>query len=221
MRRNPARLVRVIFQLAGTGAQNRHGTHRALAGTFLGMVVGAFDRAIRTPEANPSLWPDLVKGLLILAGVLLVVFLVAAVRNQYRPKTPGWTTERPSMPVTTVPDLSDDHVRADALLVDEWRQLAEQLAAKGRFRLAMRACFFSTLGVLADHHLIMIADHKSNREYETEVVRRASDRPSLGSVFRWSVARLDRVWYGMRTIKREDFIRFAAQQQEIVARVQG
>jgi hypothetical protein len=172
------------------------------------------------PEANPSLWPDLVKGLLILAGVLLVVFLVAAVRNQYQ-KKPRDGDRAPSMPVTTVPDLSDDHVRADALLVDEWRQLAEQLAAKGRFRLAMRACFFSTLGVLADHHLIMIADHKSNREYETEVVRRASDRPSLGSVFRWSVARLDRVWYGMRTVSRSDFHRFAGQQKEIADLVES
>jgi hypothetical protein len=67
----------------------------------------------------------------------------------------------------------------------------------------------------------MLADHKSNREYEREVMRRASDRPALGAAFKWSVDWLDRAWYGMRTIKREDFIRFAAQQQEIAARAQG
>ena len=174
----------------------------------------------RPPEAKRSLWPYRVKGLLVLAGVALVALVAAAIHHRYRPKTKD--TDRPSaVPVTTVPDLSDDRVRADALPTDEWLQLAQRLAAEGRFRQAMRACFFSTMGVLANQHLIMLADHKSNREYEREVMRRASDRPALGAAFKWSVDRLDRAWYGMRTIKREDFIRFAAQQQEIAARAQG
>lgn len=171
-------------------------------------------------EAKPSTWPDMVKGLLILAGVILVVLLVAAVHNHYQ-KRQDDAGRPPSTPATTVPDLNDDRVRADALPVDEWLQLAEKLAAEGQFRLAMRACFFSTLSVLAGRHLIMIADYKSNREYETEVVRRASDRPSLGSLFRWSVARLDRVWYGMRTVSRNDFNRFAGQQKEITDLAEG
>ena len=85
----------------------------------------------------------------------------------------------------------------------------------------MRACFFSTLSILASHHLIMIADYKSNREYEAEVVRRASDRPSLGAVFRGSVVLLDRVWYGMRTVSRDEFNRFAGQQKEIADLAKG
>ena len=172
------------------------------------------------PNRNSSPWPDLVKGLLILAGIILVVFLAAAVHNHYQ-KRPGDADRPPSKPVTTIPDLNDDHVRADALPVDEWLQLAEKLAAEDKFRLAMRACFFSTLSVLAGRHLIMIADYKSNREYEAEVVRRASDRPSLGSVFRWSVTRLDRVWYGMRAVSRDDFNRFAGQQKEIADIAEG
>ncbi len=175
---------------------------------------------IRPPEAKRSMWPDLAKGLLVLAGVALVALVAAAIHHHYRPKTKR-TDRQPATPVTTVLDLSDDRIRADALPIDEWLQLAQQLAAEGRFRLAMRACFFSTMGVLANRHLIMLADHKSNREYEREVMRRASDRPALGAAFKWSVDRLDRAWYGMRTINRDDFTRFAVQQQEIAARAQG
>ncbi len=180
------------------------------------------DRSLDSPATAPqrSPWPDLVKGGLVLAGLVLVVLLAAALHHRTR-KRPEDAQCLPKAPVSPAPDLNDDQVRADALPVDEWRQLAEQLASEGRFRLAMRACFFSTLSVLADRHLIMLADHKSNREYEAEVKRRAADRPSLGGRFGGTVVRLDRAWYGMRAVSRDDFIRFAGQQREIAHLAEG
>ncbi|MBL0713237.1 MAG: DUF4129 domain-containing protein [Desulfosarcina sp.] len=146
--------------------------------------------------------------------------LVVALRNRYQRNSDDTRAEPPA-PTLSVPDLHDDHVRADELPVDEWLRLAERLAAEGQYRLAMRACFFSTLNMLSERHVLMIADYKSNREYEAEVGRRASDRQSLGAVFRSSVARLDRAWYGMRAVTRRDFNQFADQQREMANLAEG
>jgi hypothetical protein len=162
----------------------------------------------------------MLKSALVLAGVVLVAFLVVALRRHYPKKTDAAQSSAPP-PSIAVPDLSDDRVRADELPTDEWLRLAQELAAQGRYRLAMRACFFSTLSRLAAHQVLRIADYKSNYEYAIEVVRRSSDRPSLGDAFQSSVARLDRAWYGMRTVSPRDFNLFAEQQKEIAHLAQG
>jgi hypothetical protein len=172
------------------------------------------------PVERASPWPDMLKSALVLAGVVLVAFLVVALRRHYPKKTDAAQSSAPP-PSIAVPDLSDDRVRADELPTDEWLRLAQELAAQGRYRLAMRACFFSTLSRLAAHQVLRIADYKSNYEYAIEVVRRSSDRPSLGDAFRSSVARLDRAWYGMRTVSPRDFNLFAEQQKEIAHLAQG
>ena len=180
----------------------------------------------RGPQTGPesveraSPWPDLLKGALITAGLLLLALLVAVLRRRHQRKAEAIEPSMPP-PSAAVPDLSDDRVRADELPTDEWLALARELAAQGRYRLAMRACFFSTLSRLAAHQVLEIADYKSNHEYATEVVRRASDRPSLGGAFQSSVAHLDRAWYGMRRVTPVDFTRFAEQQKEIAHLVHG
>ena len=174
------------------------------------------------PESveRASPWPDMLKSALVLAGAVLVAFLVVALRRHYQRKAAAARPPAPA-PSVAVADLSDDRLRADELPTDEWLRLAQELAAEGRYRLAMRACFFSTLSRLAAHQVLRIADYKSNHEYAIEVVRRSSDRPSLGEAFRSSVARLDLAWYGMRTVSPRDFTRFAEQQKEIAHLAQG
>ena len=95
-----------------------------------------------------------------------------------------------------VPDLTDDGVLATQLPEDEWLRLAQRLLTDGERRLALRAFYLSALSSLAARGLLVIARHKSNRDYLLELRRRARVQPELPGVFGRVVARFERVWYG-------------------------
>ncbi|MFW5636866.1 MAG: DUF4129 domain-containing protein, partial [Thermodesulfobacteriota bacterium] len=92
-----------------------------------------------------------------------------------------------------------------------------ELTDQGDYRLALRAIYLSTLSHLADHGLISIAKYKSNREYETELVRRAHDREELTRRFSENVTRFDTAWYGLGKVSAQDLDRFTHNQQRIMA----
>ncbi len=95
-----------------------------------------------------------------------------------------------------LPDLTDEAVLADQLPEDEWLALARRLLERGERRLALRAFYLSALSHLGGHGLLGIARHKSNRDYQGELRRRARDRAGLQEVFGRLVGRFERVWYG-------------------------
>ena len=95
-----------------------------------------------------------------------------------------------------LPDVADESVLADQLPEDEWLALARRLLERGERRLALRAFYLSTLSNLGGHGLLGIARHKSNRDYQGELRRRARDRAGLQEIFGRLVGRFERVWYG-------------------------
>jgi len=133
----------------------------------------------------------LLYGLVAAVVAALVIFLLR-VWNRRRRSPAAVASE----PVPTVPDLTDENVRADQLPEDGWTKLARELMERGEFRLAMRAFYLSSLAQLAARNLISIARFKSNRDYERELDRRAHSFPALLSLFDENLYAFERVWYG-------------------------
>jgi hypothetical protein len=133
----------------------------------------------------------LLYGLVAAVVIALVIFLLR-VWNRRRRQPAALASE----PVPTVPDLTDENVRADQLPEDGWIKLARELMERGEFRLAMRAFYLSSLAQLAARNLISIARFKSNRDYERELDRRAHSFPTLLSLFNENLFAFERVWYG-------------------------
>jgi len=78
--------------------------------------------------------------------------------------------------------------------------MARDLLSRGDLRLALRAFYLATLAHLAQRNLVTIARHKSNRDYERELGRRAHALPELTSRFNENVSIFDRIWYGMHEV---------------------
>ena len=132
--------------------------------------------------------------LLALCAAAVVVLLVR-----------GWRVRRAvralagkAAPAASValPDLADESVLADLLPEDEWLALGRGLLERGERRLALRAFYLSALSGLGGRGLLGIARHKSNRDYQRELRRRARDHATLQDAFGRLVARFERVWYG-------------------------
>jgi hypothetical protein len=131
-----------------------------------------------------------------LAGVLAVLILRAYRRHR-----------RPAVllaePVAARPDLSDENLAADQLPEDGWLNLAREMMEDGNLRLALRAFYLAGLAHLAAKEMISIAIFKSNREYETELRRRARAASEVQEAFSQNVAVFDWAWYGLNDVTQD------------------
>jgi hypothetical protein len=96
----------------------------------------------------------------------------------------------------TAPDLRDENVQAAQLPVDGWLALAREQAARGEWRLALRAVYLATLARLAAEGFISLAKFKTNMDYEREVRRRALSREEISAAFSLRRREFEDVWYG-------------------------
>jgi hypothetical protein len=149
--------------------------------------------------------------LILIIGIaaLLAVLLIRLRRRRRR--TEVVTAEA----VAATPDLSDENVAADQLPEDEWLKLAREMMAQGNFRLALRAFYLAGLAHLAAREMIAIALFKSNREYETELIRRARALPEVQTAFSQNVAIFDRVWYGLHEVTQDGLKEFQSNLERI------
>lgn len=153
--------------------------------------------------------------LIVLLALLLAILTYVFVRILRRRRT--GTVEAVSAAQVPTPDLNDESLTADDLAANNWLTLAGELAEKGQLRLAARALYLATLAKLAEHNMITIEAHKSNREYERELKRRAHEYQDLISIFSGCLNFFERIWYGMHQIARTDFDGYAADHQRIMA----
>ncbi len=123
--------------------------------------------------------------------------------------------------VESTPDLDAEDTMADDLPSNRWLDFARELAEKGSLRLALRALYLAILAGLAEHELITIEKFKSNREYETELHRRAHQKKALLSAFSKSREIFECVWYGMHKIQRSDLDNYAAIQKRMMTIAQN
>jgi hypothetical protein len=145
--------------------------------------------------------------LYVLLGVLVCLLAVFIIRSRRRRAAqPALIT---ATTIDNVPDLTDESIRADQLPEDGWTSLARQLLENKEYRLAMRAFYLASLANLAQRKLVGIAHFKSNRDYENELRRRGHSIPELLSLFAENLLMLERIWYGLHTVDREQVLRFA------------
>jgi hypothetical protein len=105
-----------------------------------------------------------------------------------------------AQPVAAVPDLNEENVTADQLPEDGWLQLARELMERGELRLALRAFYLAGLAHLGHRELIRIARHKSNRDYDRELRRRARGNAALLTAFDTNLLAFEAAWYGEHAV---------------------
>lgn len=132
---------------------------------------------------------------LLLIGMLVVV-LQWFKRRRKRIEQPVTPTVLASDAPAQRPDLQKEEVNPALLPEEEWLALAHDLAARGEWRLALRALYLSALAALARRELLALARGKSNREYARELSRRAHQHPEVLQPFHNLVTDFERVWYG-------------------------
>jgi hypothetical protein len=142
--------------------------------------------------------------LLLLAAGVLTAIAIRLWRGRKKPAPVAATV------VTATPDIGDENVGADQLPEDGWTTLGRELLERGEYRLAVRAFYLATLANLAQRNLIGIARFKSNREYESELRRRAHAIPGMLVLFGENLSIFERIWYGMHDVNLELVQQFAA-----------
>ncbi len=162
---------------------------------------------------NPAGFVSFLMWLLLItaAGLLLWFAFVVWRRRQPAPMLTATA-------ISAVPDLRTENVAVEQLPEEGWLALAHELAGSGELRLALRALYLASLAHLARREFIRPALHKSNRDYELEVRRRARSIPTLSETFADTVRTFERSWYGGRGISAEHFAQFEAKVQEVRAR---
>jgi hypothetical protein len=229
---SPARLDRQIDEVIRQTKYTWRLPRKAVAEAEKGMITRFFERILRMLRDGLNAAADLIgrlmrwifgggsglalpgfgwmtsSGLLfvLLAALtcLLVIFLLRSRRRKAAIKPVVATTA-----IESVPDLTDETIRADQLPEDGWTRLARQLLENGEYRLAMRAYYLASLAHLAQRNLLGIAHFKSNRDYENELRRRGHSIPGLAPLFGENLVLLERTWYGLHAADRELVLRFA------------
>ncbi len=134
--------------------------------------------------------------LYVLLALVIVAAGLVAFRQWRRRSRVTNTAVAAAPPAAPVADLESEDVLASQLPEEEWLLLARELAAKGEYRLALRAWFLATLAGLAARGALSIARHKSNHDYARELQRRNRDRVEWPAAFAESVRTFERCWYG-------------------------
>jgi hypothetical protein len=171
----------------------------------------------QTPSPD-SAWKDWAQTLLFL---LLGIFTsVAAIRlRRILRNRKHASTAIACAPMASMPDILDEHIDGSELPADRWLNLARAWMEKGSLRNAMRATYLAILAHLAEREIIILASHKSNRDYKQELSRRAHDRPDVIGCFAAAAAAFDRAWYGMHPVSQKGFACFVENQERIMAGV--
>ncbi len=120
-------------------------------------------------------------------------------------------------PMTAAPDLREVSVTADQLPEYGWLQLARELLDRGELRLALRALYLAGLAHLGTRELIRLAKHKSNRDYDRELRRRARTQGELLGAFDRNLDAFERAWYGDHPVTPEALGEFSANLERIRA----
>lgn len=142
----------------------------------------------------------------ILVAVLSAAFLAAIALFFLRRVKP--VPEQTAIPIPAAPkapDAAREDAKADDFPEEEWLRLMESLRTEGQSRLALRALFLAMLSLLARKGWVTVARHKSNRDYQREVIARARRRPGVAESFRENCSRFDRIWYGLHEVTGEDW----------------
>lgn len=163
--------------------------------------------------SGPSAWAGAAEKIVLVLGGVAVLLASLLLWKRWRQE------RRQTVSAIAIaaarPDLTAEDTIASQLPEDEWLLLADEMIARGEFRLAFRALYLAGLAHLGSRGLLTIARHKSNREYEREFRRRARPAREKQSALHANVAAFERVWYGRHAARAEDLPVFTANLEEL------
>jgi hypothetical protein len=138
-------------------------------------------------------WLGSVRVIFWIVAIAAAVVLAVLIARRWRvPSSEPAVAE----PMPAAPDLREESVTADQLPEDGWLQLARELLDRGELRLALRAFYLAGLAHLGARELIRLAKHKSNRDYDRELRRRARAQDELLAAFGRNLDAFEGAWYG-------------------------
>ena len=150
-------------------------------------------------------WVGATKAMLVLLGVAGVGAIGWMIWRLFSGRPPN---TKATAAMATVPDLHAEDVPADLLPEEGWLRLAREHAGRGELQLALRAAWLAGLAHLGTRELLSIARHKSNRDYDRELRRRARTRETLLAAFEENLTAFERSWYGRHPVRPDDFSAF-------------
>ncbi|MCC6537826.1 MAG: hypothetical protein IT162_09770 [Bryobacterales bacterium] len=135
-----------------------------------------------------------------LLAVGCVVMIILSRRKDFKRKSAAQ-----AVAVTPTVDLQDENVSAEQLVEDEWLRMADQCAATGDFRLAMRAVHLAGLRYLGEKGFVTLQPAKTGMEYGRELARRLRDVPPAIEGFGAGLRQYEGVWYGFAAAGAESY----------------
>jgi len=153
------------------------------------------DSAPGSDMGNPRWGVDakLLRWAMIGAAVLAAACVVMILLSRRKEKSKKTAAAGVAVPAV---NLEDENVSAEQLVEDEWLRMADQCAAAGDFRLAMRALHLAGLRYLGEKGLVTLQPAKTGMEYARELARRLRDVPLALDGFGSGLRQYEGVWYG-------------------------
>lgn len=149
-------------------------------------------------------------AILVLVGMVAMMILKRS-EDAKRPASAA-------VAVAKTPALDREDLTADLLPEEEWMRIARELIARGEVRLGLRALYLGSLAALAGRGLLVLARHKSNRDYERELLRRGAPLGAVVVAFSENRREFEGVWYGDRRPDAEAIARFEQNVRVLVRR---
>jgi len=181
---------------------------RDAAGHAIQAVVDWLKRRLNglpsTPDgAMPA--TGLNRGVYVLIAFVALVAVWIAWRRRWFQRTRPRAAAVHALPAI---DLAAEDLTADRLSEESWLDLAARSVDEQNFRLALRAFYLANLAWLGRRQLLTIHPGKTNREYETELRRKARRMAEARRLFAVNVAAFERAWYGLHEVTADDAAEF-------------
>ncbi|MFO7871115.1 MAG: DUF4129 domain-containing protein [Kiritimatiellia bacterium] len=151
----------------------------------------------------------------VLVAAVLSVLAVILFRALRQSRTSKKAPVRPAA-ADEVPDLLSGDLTAAELPANDWMELAARMFDEGEIRLSLRAMFLACLAFLGSRERLVLARHKSNRDYVRELRRRSPDIPSVPEAFDENRLLFEKVWYGLHPASSESVSAFRKNHERII-----
>lgn len=169
------------------------------------------------PRFTGGIPPDALRWLNVALIIVFAAVIALLLRRMWKQRIPRDGDAAAASGPPPAPDLDDASVTAADLPAAEWLALAEECRAKGEWRRAVRAQFLAMLAALAGQELLTIARFKTNREYLSELERRARALPRPPLDLGRGIRIYEPVWYGRHLADANTFERMQRLLEEATA----
>lgn len=157
------------------------------------------------PEVSPQMPSEglgslskLIQGLVILAAVGLIAFLIYRFAPMFSTRFKRRKKKEKEVRVILGETLGADETASDLFAE------AEKLAGQGNLRAAIRKGYIALLCELNDRKIIGLARHKTNRDYLRDLKKRKEIYGGVSNM----TGSFERHWYGFASAETEDWDEF-------------